>query len=104
MAFQLPALPYSNDALEPHIDAKTMEIHHDRHHNTYVTNLNAALESAPELQEKRLEDLLLTLTAYLKASVQRFATMVVDMLTTACSGKSSDLTAAALLLANRSSD
>lgn len=61
MAFQLPALPYANDALEPHIDAKTMEIHHDRHHNTYVTNLNAALESAPELQEKSLEDLIANL-------------------------------------------
>ncbi|MDP4095621.1 superoxide dismutase [Paenibacillus sp. P96] len=58
MAFTLPALPYSNDALEPHIDALTMEIHHDRHHNTYVTNLNAALESAPELQSKSLEELI----------------------------------------------
>lgn len=58
MAFQLPALPYSNDALEPHIDAQTMEIHHDRHHNTYVTNLNAALEKAPELQNKTIEELL----------------------------------------------
>ncbi|MCQ4087323.1 superoxide dismutase [Saccharibacillus sp. JS10] len=58
MAFELPALPYSNDALEPHIDAQTMEIHHDRHHNTYVTNLNNALESAPELQGKSLEDLI----------------------------------------------
>ncbi|MNW28985.1 Superoxide dismutase [Mn] [compost metagenome] len=58
MAFELPALPYSKDALEPHIDALTMEIHHDRHHNTYVTNLNAALESAPELQSKSLEDLI----------------------------------------------
>jgi len=43
MAFQLPALPYANDALEPHIDAQTMEIHHDRHHNAYVTNLNNAV-------------------------------------------------------------
>ncbi|OWA35143.1 superoxide dismutase [Saccharibacillus sp. O23] len=58
MAFELPALPYSNDALEPHIDAQTMEIHHDRHHNTYVTNLNNALESAPELQSKSLEELI----------------------------------------------
>ncbi|MNP26771.1 Superoxide dismutase [Mn] [compost metagenome] len=58
MAFQLPSLPYSNDALEPHIDAQTMEIHHDRHHNTYVTNLNAALEKAPELQNKSIEELL----------------------------------------------
>lgn len=63
MAFKLPALPYANDALEPHIDAQTMEIHHDRHHNTYVTNLNAALESAPELQEKSLEDLLADLNS-----------------------------------------
>ncbi|CAM2920431.1 MULTISPECIES: superoxide dismutase [Paenibacillus] len=61
MTFQLPALPYANDALEPHIDAQTMEIHHDRHHNTYVTNLNAALESAPELQGKSLEDLIANL-------------------------------------------
>ncbi|WP_025721501.1 superoxide dismutase [Paenibacillus sp. 1-18] len=58
MAFQLPELPYAKDALEPHIDALTVEIHHDRHHNTYVTNLNAALESAPELESKSLEDLI----------------------------------------------
>ncbi|MUG44954.1 superoxide dismutase [Paenibacillus woosongensis] len=58
MAHQLPALPYPNNALEPHIDEQTMMIHHDRHHNTYVTNLNAALESAPELQSKSLEDLI----------------------------------------------
>ncbi|CAM3408734.1 MULTISPECIES: superoxide dismutase [Paenibacillus] len=63
MAFQLPPLPYANDALEPHIDAQTMEIHHDRHHNTYVTNLNAALESAPELQDKSLEELISNLDA-----------------------------------------
>ncbi|MEC0368531.1 superoxide dismutase [Paenibacillus chibensis] len=61
MAFQLPALPYPNNALEPHIDAQTMEIHHDRHHNTYVTNLNAALESAPELQNKSLDELIANL-------------------------------------------
>ncbi|NMO98091.1 superoxide dismutase [Paenibacillus lemnae] len=63
MAFQLPSLPYANNALEPHIDAQTMEIHHDRHHNTYVTNLNAALENAPELQEKSLEELIANLDA-----------------------------------------
>ncbi|GGG16311.1 superoxide dismutase [Paenibacillus aceti] len=58
MAHQLPALPYANNALEPHIDEQTMMIHHDRHHNTYVTNLNAALESAPELQSKSVEELI----------------------------------------------
>ena len=58
MAFTLPALPYANDALEPHIDAKTMEIHHDKHHQAYVNNLNAAIEKAPELQGKSLDDLM----------------------------------------------
>ncbi|WP_334071835.1 MULTISPECIES: superoxide dismutase [Paenibacillus] len=58
MAHQLPALPYANNALEPHIDEQTMMIHHDRHHNTYVTNLNAALESAPELASKSVEELI----------------------------------------------
>ena len=58
MAFTLPALPYPTDALEPHIDKLTMEIHHGKHHNTYVTNLNAALEKHPELQNKSIEDLL----------------------------------------------
>jgi Fe-Mn family superoxide dismutase len=58
MAFTLPPLPYAPDALEPHIDAQTMQIHHGKHHNAYVTNLNAALEKAPELQGKSLEELL----------------------------------------------
>jgi Fe-Mn family superoxide dismutase len=58
MAHVLPALPYANDALEPNIDTATMEIHHDRHHNAYVTNLNKALESAPELASKSIEDLI----------------------------------------------
>ena len=57
MAHTLPPLPYPSDALEPHIDKQTMEIHHGKHHNAYVTNLNAALEKAPELQSKSLEDL-----------------------------------------------
>ncbi|WP_219835275.1 superoxide dismutase [Paenibacillus sp. R14(2021)] len=63
MAHQLPALPYANNALEPHIDETTMMIHHDRHHNAYVTNLNAALESAPELQNKSIEDLIADLNS-----------------------------------------
>ena len=58
MAFTLPPLPYANDALEPHIDARTMEIHHDKHHQAYVNNLNAAIEKAPELAGKSLDDLM----------------------------------------------
>ena len=58
MAFTLPPLPYAFDALEPHIDAKTMEIHHDKHHQAYITNVNKALESAPDLASKTLEELL----------------------------------------------
>jgi superoxide dismutase, Fe-Mn family len=58
MAFTLPALPYAYDALEPSIDARTMEIHHTKHHQTYVNNLNAAIEKAPELQGKSLDDLM----------------------------------------------
>src|SRR5262249_23868059 len=58
MAYTLPPLPYAPDALEPHIDKMTMEIHHGKHHNAYVTNLNAALEKHPDLQSKTVEDLL----------------------------------------------
>lgn len=58
MAFELPDLPYPKDALEPHIDARTMEIHHDKHHAAYTNNLNAALEKHPELQGKSVEDIL----------------------------------------------
>ena len=58
MAHSLPPLPYPSDALEPHIDKQTMEIHHGKHHNAYVTNLNAALDKHPELQSKSLDDLL----------------------------------------------
>jgi Fe-Mn family superoxide dismutase len=58
MPFELPALPYAHDALEPHIDKTTMEIHHGKHHNAYVTNLNKALESAPEVAGKTIEELL----------------------------------------------
>jgi Fe-Mn family superoxide dismutase len=63
MAHTLPPLPYAFDALEPHIDAKTMEIHHGKHHQAYVNNLNAALEKAPELQNKSLDELLKNLNA-----------------------------------------
>ena len=58
MPFTLPSLPYASDALEPHIDKMTMEIHHGKHHAAYVNNLNKALESAPDLAGKTVEELL----------------------------------------------
>ena len=58
MTYQLPKLPYGYDALEPHIDTETMHLHHEKHHNTYVTNLNAAIEKHPELGEKTIEELI----------------------------------------------
>lgn len=58
MSYTLPDLPYAYDALEPYIDEETMHLHHDKHHNTYVTNLNAAIEKYPELGEKSVEELL----------------------------------------------
>ena len=63
MAFTLPPLGYDYAALETHIDARTMEIHHTKHHQTYVTNLNAAIEKAPELADKTLEWLLQNLSS-----------------------------------------
>ena len=61
MAFELPKLPDAVDALEPYIDAQTMTIHHDKHHQAYITNLNGALDKHPELASKSLEDLLMDL-------------------------------------------
>lgn len=58
MTYTLPDLPYAYDALKPYIDEETMHLHHDKHHNTYVTNLNAAIEKYPELGEKTIEELL----------------------------------------------
>ncbi len=63
MAYELPALPYAFDALEPHIDAKTMEIHHDKHHATYVNKLNEALGGHPDLAEKCVRELLKDLSS-----------------------------------------
>ncbi|MFZ0216890.1 MAG: superoxide dismutase [Candidatus Dormiibacterota bacterium] len=63
MAFELPPLPYAYDALEPHIDTQTMQLHHDKHHQTYVTNLNAAIEKHPELASKSLVELVSGLDA-----------------------------------------
>lgn len=58
MAYTLPDLPYAHDALEPHIDTETMHLHHDKHHNTYVNNLNAAIEKYPELAAKDIDTLI----------------------------------------------
>ncbi len=63
MAYSLPPLPYAYDALAPHIDAKTMEIHHTKHHNAYITNANKALEGHPDLAGKSVEDLLRNITS-----------------------------------------
>ncbi|MGV3464832.1 MAG: superoxide dismutase SodA [Heyndrickxia sp.] len=68
MAFELPQLPYAYDALEPHIDKETMNIHHTKHHNTYVTNLNNALQGQDELLSKSVEDLISNLDAVPEAA------------------------------------
>src|ERR1700759_1461551 len=70
MAFTLPPLPYPADSLEPNIDKTTMEIHHDKHHAAYVTNLNKALESAPELANKSIEELLANNCAIVPESIR----------------------------------
>jgi Fe-Mn family superoxide dismutase len=70
MPFTLPALPYASDALEPSIDKMTMEIHQGKHHNAYVTNLNKALESAPDLANKSLEELLANNCAIVPESIR----------------------------------
>jgi Fe-Mn family superoxide dismutase len=70
MPFSLPPLPFPSDALEPHIDKMTMEIHHGKHHNAYVTNLNKALESAPDLGSKSLEELLANNCAIVPESIR----------------------------------
>jgi Fe-Mn family superoxide dismutase len=70
MPFTLPALPYATDALEPYIDKATMELHHGKHHATYVTNLNKALESAPELADMPIEKLLANSVAAVPESIR----------------------------------
>jgi superoxide dismutase, Fe-Mn family len=70
MSFTLPPLPYVPDALEPHIDKMTMEIHHGKHHNAYVTNLNKALESAPDMAGKTIEELLANNCAIVPESIR----------------------------------
>jgi len=63
MAYELPPLPYPKEALEPHIDAQTMEIHHDKHHAAYVTNVNKAIAGKPDLEKKSVEQLISSLDA-----------------------------------------
>src|SRR5260370_19610666 len=63
MAYELPPLPYPKSALEPHIDAQTMEIHHDKHHGAYVTNVNKAIAGKPDLEKRSVEDLIKDLDA-----------------------------------------
>ncbi|HOY94910.1 MAG TPA: superoxide dismutase [Catalimonadaceae bacterium] len=64
MSFQLPPLPYANNALEPHFDAQTMEIHHDRHHAAYVTNLNNAITANPTLSDQTIEELMVNVSKH----------------------------------------
>src|SRR5260370_35584473 len=76
MAYELPPLPYPKSALEPHIDAQTMEIHHDKHHGAYVTNVNKAIAGKPDLEKKSVEDLIRNLDAVpadVKAAVRNNA-------------------------------
>ncbi|MGG4490026.1 superoxide dismutase SodA [Metabacillus idriensis] len=68
MAYELPQLPYAYDALEPHIDKETMNIHHTKHHNTYITNVNAALEGHEDLLSKSVEELVSNLDAVPEAA------------------------------------
>ncbi len=70
MAFTLPTLPYATDALEPWIDKTTMEIHHDKHHQAYVNNLNKALEAAPDLANKSQDELLASHCAMVPESIR----------------------------------
>jgi Fe-Mn family superoxide dismutase len=78
MAFTLDPLPYANNALEPHFDALTMEIHHDRHHQAYVTNLNAAV-TGTELEGKTIEELRNSvLSRHLKMSSKKHPSVVSD--------------------------
>ena len=86
--YTLPPLPYDFGALEPHIDAKTMEIHHDKHHAAYVNNLNAALKDHPDHQGKTIEDLIKNLDALPEASARPCGTTAAGTPTTRCSGSS----------------
>lgn len=85
MPHALPPLPYAYDALEPHIDALTMDIHHSKHHQTYVNNLNAALEGTP-YAEQPVEACCGNWLVCRRSCAPRLSTMAVGMPTTRCSG------------------
>lgn len=87
MTYTLPALPYAYDALEPHIDAQTMEIHYTKHHQTYINNLNAAVEGT-EWAKWPVENWWPVLTSCPKNCERQSSTRVAGMPTTRCSGKS----------------
>ena len=86
MAFTLPPLPYPNNALEPSIDALTMEIHHDRHHKAYVDNLNKATEGHANLQGMSIDQLMRNIKQVPENVRQRSSTTAAGTSTTACSG------------------
>ncbi len=86
MAYTLPKLPYAYDALEPHIDAQTMEIHHTKHHQTYINNVNAALEGT-EYADLPIEALVSKLKSLPETCRVRCATTAAAMPTTRCSGR-----------------
>ena len=87
MAYELPKLPYAFDALEPYIDAKTMEIHHDKHHQAYVTNLNKALEGT-DLGNQPVESLIANLEKVPESARVAVATMAAGTPTIRCFGPS----------------
>ena len=87
MAFEVPALPYAYDALEPSIDKETMTLHHDKHHATYVTNLNAAIEKHPELAAKVQKTFFPTSPLCPKIFARQCATMEVGTSIIRCSGR-----------------
>lgn len=89
MAFELPPLPYPYESLEPHIDTLTMQIHHDKHHAAYVTNLNNAIKDYPELQNKTAEDLIRDLGALPESIRTAVRNNGGGMSTTRCSGNNS---------------
>jgi len=99
MSHQLPELGYAYDSLEPHIDARTMEIHHTKHHNAYVAGLNAAIDGNEELQGLSVEELIKNLDKVPADILTLFATTAVGTSTTAFFGKLSLLEALPLLLA-----